>query len=282
MSDNSFFGGLFDLGSGAINTALGYRASKKLMRKTAAENWKYYQKQLKLQEQIQRRFSRDQTKWSLLYTPAFHMAGLKAAGLNPILAYDSNNHSMVTGSFSGSNMTSQGPVVDPGIDLTSAYEKYTRGGKNETERQIAKDVGEQNVKNIAANTEKTKIDTELNATKQATEERQQDLITAQIEKTQEEAARQRLDNKLKSATNSRDINRAKTEYEVESHTRPNAGIDSNGNPVFPLHDSPYGKYLVNKLLTGEYLSSPLRNKLIDFGRGAAGTAKAVSVFLKKR
>lgn len=274
--DALIIAGISAAGSAAaagISSAVGSATSTRVARKTAKYNLRNAKEQMAYQDELQRLYSKDMTKWGLLTNPQYKMAGLKAAGLNPILAYDFGNANLASASYSAGMGASASytPANTSGIDISSAYDAVQRGDKTGEEKGLVKPLG-------MAQIENTKTQADLNATRVSSEETRQDVDTAQAEKLREETAGVRLNNKLKAATNARDINRAKTEYEVESAPRPNASTDGSA----PLHDSPLGKKLNNAIQNDAYLNNRERSILLDAARALEGGVSAYSTFKTAR
>ena len=263
--------------SAGISSAVGSATSSRVARKMAKYNIRNAKEQMSYQDQLQRLFSKDMTKWGLLTNPSFKMQGLRAAGLNPILAYDTSNANLASASYSAGSGVSGGytPASTSGIDIASAYDSVTRGDKAKEEKDLVRPTGEANIENI-------KTQSDLNATKVSTEEMNQDVLEAKKKQIEEETARTKLDNDLKSATNARDIFRAKTDYEVESTRREIAEKRDLYHGFAPPHDTPYGHKREMELGKNIYLDNPTRQKILDFLGGVFGTAKAVSGFVRKR
>ena len=110
-------GGLLGAGQGLFGSAMHYYQQKKLMKRQAEYNRENAQFVMQLQDALQRSFSKDMTGWQLLTNPSMKMEGLRAAGLNPILAYDSSTGSLASESVTPAGNVSGASAATPSMDV---------------------------------------------------------------------------------------------------------------------------------------------------------------------
>ena len=259
-------------GASYASSAVGTSQSTHVARKVAQYNLKNAKAQMQLQDQLQRAYSKDMTKWGLLTNPAYKMAGLKAAGLNPILAYDSGNSALAAASYSG---TGGAQLGNQSVDFAGALRDGFNSALDKKRASNETELKEANVDNINANTTKAKTEADLTATRVSSEETRQDVDSAQVEKLREETRGVKLSNDLKAATNARDVARAKSEYDADQGLldRIETGYGFGGN-VQKHVKTPYERKIENLLQNDTYLNSRERSMLLDAARAIEGGVSA--------
>lgn len=262
-----------------ISSAVGSAVSSRIARKTAKYNLRNAMAQMAAQDKYQRAYAKDMSAWSAAYGPSMKMAGLEAAGLNPILAYDSISGALPSASYSGGSGVSS-PYSPPNIDILGGIssalnikQQFARANRADdiVDAEIGREVSSATLNE--QNAEKASADTLV--------------ASAQADKLREETAGIKLNNDLKAATNARDIERAKADYANETgelqHYEKLGGkpfVEHGGNiGMKPI--TPYERKIMNMIENDRYLNSRERSVIMDSLRGLEGGTSAFKNFKGK-
>ena len=281
--DALMLGGLSLASSAAgagISSAVGSATSSRVARKTAKYNLKNAMAQMAAQDKYQRAYAKDMSAWASAYGPSMKMAGLEAAGLNPILAYDSVSGALPSASYSGGSGVSS-PYSPPSIDILGGIssalnlkQQYARANRADdiVDAEIGQSVSSASLNE--QNAEKASADTVV--------------AGAQADKLRAETAGIKLNNDLKAATNGRDIARAKSDYENDmGFLKKNEKlggtpfVENRGQIGFrPFTE--YEKKIMNVIENEKYLNSMERSIILDSLRGVKDGASAFKIFKGKK